>query len=119
MRDTKVERNISVVENTVIINDKWASAKPVTMRQRFVLPECFIEKSLIKVKERVFESEYGNVNVIFSVFTEENNVYVGVNFGVASPNYNTFESAILLDTICENSMNGEITTKIIVSEVQE
>lgn len=110
--DLKVSREISVFPNELIIKDRWICEKPVAMRQRCVIPKELIEHSRFTASRCTLESETENVKIKYEIKSDLAQASTTVNFGVAAPHYNHYETTMLLDTIVENTLSGEITAKI-------
>lgn len=112
--DIKVWRKITMTANRIEVCDCWECTHPQNMRQRFILPQEFLEKSRFTASKRLFETSMETFDIKYEV-TSKVPITTTVNFGVYSKEYVKFESTILLDTIAENSLCGEITAIITVN----
>lgn len=110
--DLKVSREIFVLPDKVIVKDRWISERPVAMRQRCVIPKELIEHSRFTASRCTLESETESVKIKYEIKSDLAHASTTVNFGVAAPYYNNYETTMLLDTIVENTLSGEITAKI-------
>lgn len=111
----KVWRSVTVEPYRVEVRDRWECASPQTMRQRFALPKEFLPKSKFTASKRLFETAVGTCGICYQILSESP-VFTTTNFGVLSRLYEEFEPAILLDTVAEHSMGGEITAVITIQD---
>ena len=112
LKDIEVVREVIVFPNEIKIKDKWSCGKPTMMRQRFIIPKELIENSTFTVSRRTLTSKVGNVNFKFEIKSEKTRALTVVQFGIAAPQYNSYEETMLLDTFAENALDGEISVKI-------
>lgn len=112
LKDVRVCREISVFPNEVIIKDSWSCEKPTVMRQRWVIPKELLPYSRFTASKRTLESRVGKIRFQYEIISETEQALTTVNFGVAAPRYNDYETTMLLDTIAENILSGEIIAKI-------
>ncbi len=112
LKDIQVVREVIVFPNEIKIKDKWSCGKPTMMRQRFIIPKELIENSTFTVSRRTLTSKVGNVNFKFEIKSEKTRALTVVQFGIAAPQYNSYEETMLLDTFAENALDGEISVKI-------
>lgn len=115
----KVRRNIIVEPERIEVRDSWTCIAPQNMRQRFVLPKEFLGVSRFTVRKRTFETSIGEYSIKYKITAEKTPIVTTMNFGVQSKQYNEIEPTILLDTVAENSMAGEITAVITVDKKQD
>lgn len=111
----KVWRSVTVEPYRVEVRDRWECASPQTMRQRFALPKEFLPKSKFTASKRLFETAVGTCGICYQILSESP-VFTTTNFGVLSRMYGEFEPTILLDTVAEHSMGGEITAVITIQD---
>lgn len=112
LNDVSVCREIFVLPNEITVKDSWSGEKPTVMRQRFIIPKQLIERSKFTVSQRTLESGIGNIKFKYEIIFNPTNALTVVHFGVAAPQYNDYETTMLLDTIAENTLSGQITAKI-------
>lgn len=110
----KVRRDITIKPERIEVHDKWICKTPQNMRQRFVIPGEFIETSRFTASQRVFETKADKYTIKYEITSETTPIVTTVNFGVLSRRYGDSETTVLLDTIAENSVSGEITAVITV-----
>ncbi len=115
----KVRRNIIVQPEHIKVCDSWICTAPQNMRQRFVLPKEFLDISRFTVSKRTFETSIGEYNIKYKITSEKTPIVTTMNFGVLSKQYTEIEPTILLDTIAENSTEGEIAAVITVDRKRE
>ena len=112
----KVQRDIVVKLNRIEVRDSWNCTAPQNMRQRFVLPKEFFERSRFTASKKVFETTVGKTTIQYEIMSEKTPIITTMNFGVQAKQHMTYEPTILLDTVAESSMEGEITAVITISE---
>lgn len=112
LNHVQVCREIFFSPNELRVQDKWTSEVPTVMRQRFIIPKELIAHSRFTASKRTLESSVGNVKFRYEITYEQAQQLTTVHFGVAAPQYNSYETTILLDTIIENTLSGEIVAKI-------
>lgn len=112
----KVWRDIIVKAECIEVKDSWICSSPQNMRQRFVLPGNLLDRSRFTVSKRIFEAKVEQYAIRYEIKTGGAFVTTTMNFGVLSKKYEEFEPTILLDTVAENSREGEITAIITVYE---
>lgn len=112
LKDARVCREISVFSNEILVRDSWTCEKPTVMRQRWIIPKELLPYSRFTVSKQTLESRAGNVRFKYEILSETEQALTTVNFGVAAPHYNDCETTMLLDTITENTLSGEIIAKI-------
>ena len=112
----KVQRDIAVKLNRIEVRDSWSCAAPQNMRQRFVLPKELLERSRFTVSKKMFETTVGKTTIQYKIMSEKVPIITTMNFGVQAKQEMTYEPTILLDTVAENSVEGEITAVITISE---
>lgn len=113
--DVKVYREVKIEPKCVTVKDSWENKVPVTMRQRFVLPKTFIEKSSFAYSKKTFKTEVDDTTVKYEVVSILDNLFTTVNFGVMCERNFEYEPTLLLDSIAENSLMGEVTTIITIN----
>ena len=116
LKDVSVCREISVSSKEITIRDSWCCQRPTVLRQRFIIPKEFIEKSNFSVSKRTLESIVDNTKIRFEIIYDIPDILTVVQFGIAAPKYYEYEETMLLDTFIENVMSGEITAKITFEE---
>lgn len=109
----KVWREITVQPERIAVRDRWECASPRTMRQRFVLPKEMLAVSKFTASKQMFETKVGEQAVQYRI-TADCPAMTTMNFGVLSEKYFEFEPTVLLDTVAENTLCGEITAVITV-----
>lgn len=114
--DVAVTREIKAERNSMAIKDRWRCDKPTAIRQRFVIPQVLLENSRFSYDAHLLESNVEGIHFKYQIITDIPNALTTVQFGVAAPEYNMFETTMLLDTIAENSTEGEITAVITFEE---
>lgn len=114
--DVVVIREIRAEQNSMVIKDRWRCDKATAIRQRFVIPQVLLENSRFSYAAHLLESKVEGVHFKYQIITDIPNALTTVSFGVAALNYNTYETTMLLDTIAENSTEGEITAVITFEE---
>ena len=114
--DVAIMREIKAERNSMVIRDSWKCEKPTAIRQRFIIPQVLLENSRFSYDAHLLESKVEGIHFKYQIVTDIPNVLTTVQFGVAAPEYNMFETTMLLDTIAENSTKGEITAVITFEE---
>ena len=114
--DVSVTREIKAERHTMVISDSWKCEKPTAIRQRFVIPQVLLENSRFSYAAHLLESKVEGIHFKYQIITDIPNALTTVQFGVAAPNYNMYETTMLLDTIAENTTEGEITAVITFEE---
>jgi len=114
--DVCTRREILVYCSKIVVTDSWECRVPRAIRQRFVVPQIMLEHSRFSASDRTLSSRVKNADIKYVISAEDGNTITLVNFGVASPEYNMYETTMLLDTIAENSLQGKITATISISE---
>lgn len=109
-------REISVLPNEIKIKDSWRCEEPTAMRQRFIIPKELIDNCRFTASQRILESHVENVKFKFEITSDVLNPLTTIQFGVAAPQFYAYEKTMLLDTFAENTVYGEITTKISFEE---
>lgn len=112
LNHVRVCREIFISPNELRVQDKWTSEIPTVMRQRFIIPKELIAHSRFTASKRTLESSVGDVRFRYEITSDQAQQLTTVQFGVAAPQYNDYETAMLLDTIAENTLSGEIIAKI-------
>ncbi len=111
----KIQREIAVEPERVEVRDSWKCTSPHSIRQRFALPKEMLAVSRFTVSKQMFETRVGDCRITYQVFASVPAVTT-MNFGVISKQYFEYEPTILLDTIAEDSVCGDIMTIITISE---
>lgn len=114
--DVSVTREIKAERHTMVISDSWKCEKPTAIRQRFVIPQVLLENSRFSFDAHLLESKVEGIHFKYQIITDIPNALTTVQFGVAAPEYNMFETTMLLDTIAENTTEGKITAVITFEE---
>lgn len=114
----KVRREISAASDRIEVRDSWTCASPQNMRQRFAMPKALLPQSKFTFSKQLFETTVGTHEIRYQIRSNCPSTTM-VNFGVISRQYNEFESTILLDTIAESSISGEITAIITICDSSE
>lgn len=114
--DVAITREIKAERHTMVISDSWKCEKPTAIRQRFVIPQVLLENSRFSYDAHLLESKVEGVHFKYQIITDIPNTLTTVQFGVAAPEYNMFETTMLLDTIAENTTEGKITAVITFEE---
>lgn len=112
----KVRRDITIKPNRIEVRDSWNCTAPQNMRQRFVLPKEFLERSRFTVSKKLFETTVEKTTIQYEIMSEKTPIITTMNFGVQAKQYLVYEPTLLLDTVAENSMSGEITASITILE---
>lgn len=112
LNDIEVCREIFISINEIIVKDSWSCQNPTVLRQRFIIPKELIERSRFTASQGMLESKYDNVKFRYEIMSESNDILSTVSFGVAAPQYDGYETTMMLDTIAQNTISGEITAKI-------
>lgn len=115
--DIKVYREVKIEPLCVTVKDSWENKMPVTMRQRFVLPRIFFDKSNFAYAKKSFETQVEDLSVKYEIVSNVDNLFTCVNFGVMCKRNFEYEPTLLLDSIAENSLKGEITSIISIKEL--
>lgn len=112
LKDVAVRREIFVFRNKIIIKDHWNGKKSAVMRQRFVIPKTLLGNAKFTVSRKILESWAGNIRFRFEIISDLPDVFTAIQFGIAAPQYDSYEETMVLDTFAENALSGEITAKI-------
>lgn len=112
LNHVRVCRRIFISPNELRVQDSWTSEVPTVMRQRFIIPKELIAHSRFTASKRTLESSVGDVRFRYEITSDQAQQLTTVQFGVAAPQYNSYETTMLLDTIAENTLSGEIVAKI-------
>lgn len=114
--DIEAERIIEIQDRKITLLDRWTSKRPAVMRQRFVLPEKFVENSFFSVSQKTLEAKVDGLKIRFEVVYDDLNFFTVCNFGVAAPRYDECETTLALDTYAANSVSGKISVCIYIEE---
>ena len=116
LRDVRVCREITVKPTELIVKDSWHCETSTAMRQRFILPQGLIAGSRFHASKRLLEIHIDHVIFQFEIESDIENAFTNVHFGIAAPQYNAYETTLILDTFVENTLSGEITARISIME---
>lgn len=119
LNDVKICREVSVLPNEIEIKDSWSCEIPTVIRQRFIIPKELIGHSKFIASINKLEAKIDDTKVSYEIISNQADTITQVNFGVAAPQYNNYEMTMLLDTIVENALSGEIIAKIRFGEEEE
>ena len=117
--EIKVYRDITVKPECIEVRDSWTCSRPQNMRQRFILPAKFLDKSRYTASKSIFETSAEEYDIRYEIKAGGKvSAVTTMNFGVLSKKYGEMESTVLLDTTAECSMRGEITALITVERAE-